>query len=431
MAIETRDNGGTTPIATTSRRRAIAKGGAVAFGVAAGMLVSREPAAAAGTPLYGESNNGTPGVYGNNTQLAEPGSGGPGVRGDSVSGHGVLGRSDTAAGVRGIHTSPTEATGAVIGINQGAGGGVVGRAGNGPGVRGITPGVTNAGVYAQSGSQPGAVVLDGGLALLALGHTVLRPPTDADLAPDDTLAIDPSFTGPTLLVRSSTGDPAILGTNDQVNEPGNGGHGVQGSSSNGFGIQGISDTSAGVVGVHTSATQGNAALVGVNRGLGAGVDGRSEMGAGLRGNAPGANAAVLARSGSRQTGDLVLDGALAVLALGRTVLRPPTSADGTVALDPTFTGETLQVIGGARTDALFMPIGTGTIPAGARAAQVANPAAGLTSHIGVTLVGTTRRNESQPGQAVSWIARAAGSFTVNLTAAVDVDTPFTYMIVNP
>ncbi len=431
MAIKTRDNDGTTPIATTSRRRAIAKGGAVAFGVAAGMLVSREPAAAAGTPLYGESNNGTPGVYGNNTQVAEPGAGGPGVRGDSVSGHGVLGRSDTAAGVRGIHTSATEATGAVIGINQGAGGGVVGRAGNGPGVRGITPGMTNPGVYAQSGSQPGAITFDGGLALLALGHTVLRPPTGADLAPDDTLAIDPSFTGPTLLTQSSTGDPAILGTNDQDSGPGNGGTGVQGSSGNGFGIHGISDTSPGVFGVHTSGTVASAALIGVNRGLGAGVDGRSETGAGVRGNAPGANAAVLARSGSRQTGELVLDGALAVLALGRTVLRPPAVADGTVVLDPTFTGQTLQVTGGARTDGLFMPIGTGTVPTGSRSVQVTDASAGLASHIAVTLVGTTRRNESQPGQAVSWIARAAGSFIVNLTAAVDVDTPFTYTIVNP
>ena len=431
MAIGTRDNIGSTKNTTTSRRKAIAKGGAVALGVAAGMLGSRQTASADSPPLYGESNTGTPGVFGRNTQVIEPGDGGPGVRGDSANGHGVLGRSDTAAGVRGIHTSPTEAVGAVVGSNQGAGAGVVGRAGNGPGVRGIAPGVTNAGVYAQSGSQPGSIVLDGGLALLALGHTVLRPPMSSDLAPGDTLAIDPTFTGPTLLAQGDTAEPAIRGTNDNVAEPGNGGPGVQGSSSNGFAIHGISDTSAGVVGVHLSSTQANAALVGVNRGMGPGVDGRSETGPGVRGNAPGANPALLARSGSRQTGNLVLDGALALLALGRSVLRPPTPSDGMVVLDPSSTGETLQVTGGARTDALFMPIGAGAIPAGARSAQVTNAAAGLASHIGVTLVGTTRRNESQPGQAVSWIERAAGSFTIHLTAEVDLDTPFTYTIVNP
>ena len=190
------------------------------------------------------------------------------------------------------------------------------------------------------------------------------------------MAIDPTFTGPTLLAQGDTAEPAVRGTNDNVAEPGNGGPGVQGSSSNGFAIHGISDTSAGVVGVHTSATQSNAAVVGVNRGMGAGVDGRSETGAGVRGNAPGASPAVLARSGSRQTGEVVLDGALALLALGQTVLRAPTTSDGTVILDPSITGQTLQVTGGARTDALFMPVGTGTILAGSRSGLVTNAAAG-------------------------------------------------------
>jgi hypothetical protein len=100
-------------------------------------------------------------------------------------------------------------------------------------------------------------------------------------------------------------------------------------------------------------------------------------------------------------------------------------------LDPSFTGATLEVTGGVRTDALFMPIGTGTILAGQRGAVVTNAAAGVGSHIAVTLVGPTRDKDVKPGQAVEWIERAAGSFTVHLTGAVDQNTPFTYTVVNP
>src|SRR5207247_2488098 len=234
-----------------------AEGGGVGLGAAAGRLGSRRPALAASPPLYGESNNETPGVYGKNTQVTEPGAGGPGVRGDSVSGHGVLGRSDTGAGIRGIHTSSTEATGAVVGINQGAGAGVVGRAGNGPGMRGIAPG-GNPGVFAESGSQPGSVILDGGMALLALGRALVRPPNESDLSPGDAIVIDPTTSvGPTLEADGDTDSPAIRGSNTQVAEAGVGGAGIQGLSANGFAVHGISTNSAGVVGVHTSPTQSN------------------------------------------------------------------------------------------------------------------------------------------------------------------------------
>ena len=80
---------------------------------------------------------------------------------------------------------------------------------------------------------------------------------------------------------------------------------------------------------------------------------------------------------------------------------------------------------------LFMPVGTGSIPAGQRTAVVANPAADLASHISVVLVGPTGKIDVKPGEAVSWIERAAGSFTIHLTGPVDLDTPFTYTIVNP
>ena len=127
----------------------------------------------------------------------------------------------------------------------------------------------------------------------------------------------------------------------------------------------------------------------------------------------------------------MLDGGVALVALGRSILRPPNAGDGTVQLDPSFTGATLVVTGGSRTDALFMPVGTGSIPAGQRTAVVANPAADLASHISVVLVGPTGKIDVKPGEAVSWIERAAGSFTIHLTGPVDLDTPFTYTIVNP
>ncbi len=77
-----------------------------------------------------------------------------------------------------------------------------------------------------------------------------------------------------------------------------------------------------------------------------------------------------------------------------------------------------------------MPVGTGTIPAKASVHQVTNPAAGAASHIGVVLVGAPKRDE-EAEVAVSWIERAAGSFRIHLTEEVDLDTPFTYTIVNP
>jgi len=412
-----------------SRRATLARGGAVALGVAAGMLARSQPAAA-DSPVVGQSSTDAPGVWGINTQVTEPGAGGPGVRGDSANGHGVRGQSITGAGVRGIHTSPTEATGAVVGINQGAGAGVVGRAINGAGMRAIAPG-GNPGVLAQSGSQPSGIILDGGMALLALGRALVRPPTESDLSPGDAIVIDPTTSvGPTLEADGDQSDPAIRGSNTQVAEPGDGGAGVQGLSANGFAVHGISTTSAGVVGIHTSSTESNSALIGRNRGLGAGVDGRAEMGPGVRGNAPGAIPAVQANSGSRQTGALVLDGAVALVALGHTILRPPTAADGAVVPDLSVTTATLVVTGGARTDALFMPVGNGSILAGQQTAVVTDGAAGLGSHISVALVGSPARNDHKP-PAVSWIERATGSFTVHLTDAVDFDTPLTYTIVNP
>src|SRR5438132_2374531 len=432
MDSETRENSPARRNKTevvASRRATLARGGAVALGVAAGMLAIRQPAAA-DSPVYGESSTNVPGVWGVNTQVAEPGGGGPGVRGDSANGHGVRGQSVTGSGVRGIHTSPTEATGAIVGVNQGAGAGVVGRAGNGPGMRGIAPG-GNPGVFAESGSQPGSVILDGGMALLALGRALVRPPNESDLSPGDAIVIDPtSSIGPTLEADGDQSDPAIRGSNTQVAGPGDGGAGVQGLSANGFAVHGISTTSAGVVGIHTSPTESSSALIGRNRGLGVGVDGRAEMGPGVRGNAPGAIPAVQANSGSRQTGTLVLDGAVALVALGHTILRPPTAADGSVVLDPNFTTATLVVTAGTRTDALFMPVGNGSILAGQQIAVVTNAAAGVGSHISVALVGSPARNDHKP-PAVSWIERVAGSFTVHLTDAVDFDTPFTYTIVNP
>ena len=61
---------------------------------------------------------------------------------------------------------------------------------------------------------------------------------------------------------------------------------------------------------------------------------------------------------------------------------------------------------------------------------VTDAAAGLSSHIAVTLVGAAQKN-SQHGSAVSWVERAAGSFKVHLTEPGDSDIPFTYTVVNP
>ena len=236
----------------------------------------------------------------------------------------------------------------------------------------------------------------------------------------------------TLHVDSATQDPAIHGNNtDTVDGPGGGGPGVQGTSIDGVGVSGSSDTAAGVRGVHTSQTEATAGVLGINRGAGAGVAGRAVSGAGVRGIAPADNPGVLAQSGSQPPpGDIVLDNGLALVALGHTILRPATAADG-LAPGTTWNEPTLQVVGVAAVRGLDMPIGSGTILAKERVHRVTDAQALAGSHISVALVGAPATAPGHADVAVSWIERGAGSFRIHLTEVPDLDTPFTYIVVNP
>ncbi len=145
-----------------------------------------------------------------------------------------------------------------------------------------------------------------------------------------------------LHVDSATTDPAIHGNN--TNPTDDAGEGVLGTSVNGPGVRGVSTNDVGVRG----RCDNGAGVNGNNDGVGAGVVGRARNGAGVRGIAPGENPGVLAQSGLQRPNQLrVLDNALALLALGHTLFRPATAADGTL-VGSAFSGPTLEVIGFAR-----------------------------------------------------------------------------------
>jgi hypothetical protein len=87
----------------------------------------------------------------------------------------VRGEATDGVGVIGLHASATVIGPAVVGLNTGAG----------AGVQGIAPGEHPA-VIAQSGSVPaegGPFIADCGAALVAIGRTHLRLPTESDGLP--------------------------------------------------------------------------------------------------------------------------------------------------------------------------------------------------------------------------------------------------------
>jgi hypothetical protein len=238
----------------------------------------------------------------------------------------------------------------------------------------------------------------------------------------------------TVHYESATADPAVHGNNS------NDGPGVMGTAStlDGFGVLGQNfGDGEGVLGrsLNGSGVRGRTAsalspaVVGVNTGGGAGVVGRATGTAGVRGTAPGDAPGVLAESGTNPPGGpRTLDTGLALLATGKSLLRPPTEADG---LPPgvLFTGPTLRVEGAAQlAGQLYTGVGSGTIPAGTRAQLVTDANATATSHVSVVLVGPPSKPFGK-GAAVSWVERASGSFTVHLTDDADFATPFTYTLV--
>jgi hypothetical protein len=235
---------------------------------------------------------------------------------------------------------------------------------------------------------------------------------------------DSANTDPAVHGNNTDDGPGVLGTTAAADAPG-----VLGTnSSDGDGVLGRSTNGAGVRGRTASV---NAGVVGINTGAGAGVVGRAQAVAGVRGIAPGDAPGVLAESGTNPPGGpRTLDAGLALLATGKTILRPPTEADG---LPPgvVFTGPTLRVEGATQlAGQLFTGVGTGTIPAGSRTQQVTDANATPASHISVVLAGAPTKPFGK-GAAVSWIERAAGSFTVHLTDEADFATPFTYTLVQP
>lgn len=377
---------------TAGRRKAIAAGGAIALGVAAGMLGTRQTAEAHGT-THVDSATADPAIHGNNTD-AGPGvlgtsASGAGVRADSTAGNGIRATSDQGHGVRAEHTSATAFGNAVLAINSGNGNGLVARAANGEALHGER-------LSGSGGDFPAITAVNG-----AGGPAVVAVRA-------------PSATG-------------FFGAVEALN------------SAVGPGVHGVGQNREGVVGERRAdATGFFAAIFANNLAGGIGVHGRATSGPGVLGEAPGDSPGVLATSGVADAGGFHSDCGLALLALGKTVLRPPTAAEG-LGTGVACAGPTLRVEGPTEiAGPISAPIGIGTILEKERVHAVADASAGTKSHIIVVLVGQpTKKSDDGEDEgdersvAVSWIERAAGSFRIHLTAKTGLDTPFTYTVLNP
>jgi hypothetical protein len=150
------------------------------------------------------------------------------------------------------------------------------------------------------------------------------------------------------------------------------------------------------------------AIHGANTSNGAGVQGSSDSGDGVQG---------LSGSG---------DGVEGFSSFGIGVFGFSSIAVGVLAEGPTA----LRVLGNAD----FSTAGSGTIPANQDSVFVGAPFVTALSHVTVTLTGDPGQASSQPGfkPVVVWVERQPGTgFVVHMSRPVRVDTPFTYVVVEP
>lgn len=198
----------------------------------------------------------------------------------------------------------------------------------------------------------------------------------------------------TLNASSATGNPAIHGDNTADGE------GVVGTSSSGIGVRGNSD--AGTAGVRGSGHIGVEGL-----GNTAGVSGQGNF------------------RGVQGTGTFV-----GVSGQGDQIGAEGFSLSGIGVFASTTSGIALQVQGQAK----FSTAGSGTILVNDDSASVSNVAVTASSHITVTLTGDPGQAGSAPGfkPVVVWVERDPGTgFTIHLSKPVRVNTPFTYLILEP
>jgi hypothetical protein len=204
----------------------------------------------------------------------------------------------------------------------------------------------------------------------------------------------------TLNASSSTGNPAIHGENTSsvANGPG-----VLGTAPSGFGVQGTSESGVGVAGnsIEGTGVSGNssrgAGVIG-STADGTGVSGDSFMGIGVNGHS---------------------DDGIGVRAFTFTGI-------GVHAEGPTA----LEVQGTAK----FSTAGFDAILANQDSAMVSNVFVTALSHITVTLTGDPGQAGSAQGfkPVVVWVERQPGTgFIVHMSRPVRVDTPLTYLIVEP
>jgi hypothetical protein len=181
-----------------------------------------------------------------------------------------------------------------------------------------------------------------------------------------------------------------------------------------------------------STTPGNPGIHGENTSGGTGVEGTGAVGVDGIGN-----------TGVRGSGGVGVEGSGAVGVRGR-----PSSASGygvwgsspsgiaVLGESPSGTGvvatglTALHVQGTAK----FSTAGSGSIPANQDSVTVSVPFITALSHVTVTLTGDPGQASSVPGfkPVVVWVERQPGTgFVVHMSRPVRVDTPFTFLVVEP
>ena len=365
--------------------------------------------AGAGPGVVGTSVNNT-GVVGlgpvgveGSTNFSAGGGGAIGVHGLGFTpgAVGVAGTSDTGFGVAGDSTSG-------IGANGDSSG--AGNTGTDP-----TPSTAGVGVRGRN-DDPSGIGVEGTAGLIGV--------KGASSSGTGVFGVSTDGIGAIGRTSSSNGRPAVLGNNlgtgpgVQGNGVG-GGNGVIGTtftaasavfgtnSQGGIGVEGLSTDFIGVKGSTSSANPG---VLGTNAGSDAGVQGGSTSGPGVLGQSQSGTAAGVDGSHGMPSGVGVRGLALVALAIG-------------VRAENAFGGFALDVRGKAK----FSTAGSGTIAAGSDAATVANLNVTANSHITATLVGDPKLKT-----ALMWVDRSPGvGFMIHLIAAVKVNTPFTFLIVEP
>jgi hypothetical protein len=205
-------------------------------------------------------------------------------------------------------------------------------------------------------------------------------------------AVSNSFDNPAIHGENTAGGPAVEGTR-------NGARGVLGGPS--AGVEGSSFN----IGVRGDTPSGFAVLGASESGIG--VRGESDSNIGVEGVSDGVGVRGFSRDG------IAVDGWTF-------------NGTGVLARGPTA----LDVRGSAK----FSTAASATILANQDSAFVSAPFVTALSHVTVTLTGDPGQAASQPGfkPVVVWVERQPGTgFVVHMSRPVRVDTPFTFLVVEP